>query len=1207
MTIAFTDQSSKTIDGTSGFNPTWAHTVTAASGKQQTLLVALVVTNNTGGDASYTGVTYNGVALSKIADSDVLEGTARERIEIWHLPNPPVGTFNIVATGANSTSGNYQTVTGQGETVNSDSVLMFAEQTEFSTAVDTSGTTTQTVALTTLAANALLVDWYAANFNQTQTADTGQTEIVNIPNAGTRPHRLSHSYKAVSTASANTMGWSTAAVFRRVHVATAIYESAGVGAPDLTASRVYQRTSRAAGSGPVNLTAFTSLTNGAASLEARVMKSGTVVQDWTAATGFTLAKSRVNATMTVPVGSGYNIEVRLKKSDGSIIGSVAKTNVWHMGSVYCFAGSSTMERSYNSGTSNTLPSGMVASIYFLGSNSTTIGTKLDWTNLTTARDGLFGFFSTMNQREPGVPVGVLNYGFAGSTLKGWETPDNVNDNFLAATTAIKAFGAEATCFTLGANDTTLVFASADVAMVTQADFEARYRSLLSKFRTAIGIANHPIYLQGIQASPGLSSNPIESDRRYSLVRSAITAVSNDTNNYHGATAYNLPIGSDNIHLDGLSMQTFFSRLAVSITTTNGAFSSGEGIRGPKPLSMSYDSASGWAKITFSRSRGTSLVGTMGQTGLSGFAFSSNGNPVYTKSPQGVFVSGTNEVSAQLDSGLTNVGVNIETGRVPNKMNMLSDNSTINPVVYTALTAPTGLSVPPPFNIYRGTDGTYKHDFDATTRRFSTNLTYYAGAGGDDNNDGLTWATRFRSLTKLLAAARARAGSAGATQLYAQTGVYRKSDGTGFVLSPGVAQSIALNMKFNLEPCDASGNPIVVDTTTTKRSKANQIIVYHDVVMPAFVATSDPNVYVCSYTNELPGKGMFDEKYKNRFGRPLGLRNVPIDQVADVTNPIAEVNKMADVWKNWAALDTRWGLETKKGAFFLDRVNKKLWVRMSDDRAPDSQLIVTGTSNVWYLAVNQNSTTTGHYIRGVDFMGGTIRENGWPASSLWNRTFTDVYCGSNEEGAFLSSAAGTVAWQRCYGSDIGVDFIGTGTESGETATIVGYELDCEADFVGMNGPAGNGGGGDTSSNAFTEHSLSRVVRVNLVYRFFHNRGIHDIGDAQVWMCGITAGPSTIFSDAVSGFVSPLTTDQKNTSVAVACGYHQNTDPQTTKCWLDGLFTVGPMQWSMGAYNNVTDSTTGGTLLYRNVMSGATNVFTIDHPATGNTAKGKIGTY
>lgn len=530
-----------------------------------------------------------------------------------------------------------------------------------------------------------------------------------------------------------------------------------------------------------------------------------------------------------------------------------------------------------------------------------------------------------------------------------------------------------------------------------------------------------------------------------------------------------------------------------------------------------------------------------------------------------------------------------------------------PLTFTTLAAPAALSTPPSFTIQRGSDGSYRHDFNATTRRFTTNLTYYAGAGGSDSNDGLTWATRYRSLTKLLAAARARAGSAGATQLYAQTGVYRKSDATGFVLGNGVAQSIANNMRFNLEPCDGSGNPITVNPATVKTSKNDQIIVYHDQVMPSFVATSDPRIFVSTYTTETPGKAVFDEKYTNRFGRPLGLMNVPGDQVADVTNPIAEINKMAESYIEWGKINATWGTETKKGAFFLDRTNKKLWVRLSDDRAPDSQMVVTASSNVWYMAVGQNSLETGHYVRGVDFMGGTVRENGWPASSLWTRTFIDNYFGSAQEGAYLSSSAGSVVWQRCYGSDIGVDFIGSGTESGETANIVGYELDCSVDFVGRNGPNGNGGGGDTSSNAYTEHSRSRVTRVNLEYRFFHNRGIHDIGDAQVWMCGTKAGPSTSYSDAVSGFVNVLSNDQKNMSVAVACGYHQTTDPQTTLTYVDGLTTVGPMNYSMAAYNNKTDSTTGGALFYRNVTNGAINLYTIDHPATGNGAKGKISTY
>lgn len=672
MTISVADITSLTSNDGTGHSASWSHTVTAVNSKQLTLTVALLVRNNNGGVAGWNGVSYGGVPLVRIAQVDMLEALQRQHMEIWSLPNPTVGTATIQLTGVNTTTANFTTFTGLSETINSDLPLVWAEQNEFSTISDTSGSQTLSTTLTTQFSTATLFDWFASNFNQSQTVASGQTEIINIPNAGTLVSRLSHSMKGVASPAASTMGWTCADTFRRGHIVIAAYETSGMLVADIIPNRIFQRTSRTAGNGPVSVTAFTNLTNAPASLEARIMRSGTVVQDWVTGSGFTLVKGRPTATITVPVGSGYNIEVRLKKSDASVIDSTAKTNIWHMGSNYCFIGSSTMERAYTAGTLSDVPAGMTAAVYSLGNMSTTFGTLTNWTLMPKAREGVLGFLTAMNNYEPNVPVGILEYGFAGSTLKAWETPDGVNDNFAPAVAAVLAFGAEGTCMVLGGNDTTLTFTNSDVALTTQTDFETRYRSLLTKYRTAIGQAAHPFFIQGVQSSLITSSDPTESDRRYNLVRSATINVCNDANNYYVSSTYDLGMNADLVHLDAAGMATLFKRVGRAICNVNGALTNG--YRGPRPTAVSYDPTSGWVRVFFFRTRGSGVIGSTGQTALSGITFASSGTSVLPLNPEGVFVSGTNEVAAKLPGGLTNVTVAIAAGRNPDKSNLLKDNA-----------------------------------------------------------------------------------------------------------------------------------------------------------------------------------------------------------------------------------------------------------------------------------------------------------------------------------------------------------------------------------------------------------------------------------------------------------------------------------------------------------------------------------------------------
>ncbi len=83
--------------------------------------------------------------------------------------------------------------------------------------------------------------------------------------------------------------------------------------------------------------------------------------------------------------------------------------------------------------------------------------------------------------------------------------------------------------------------------------------------------------------------------------------------------------------------------------------------------------------------------------------------------------------------------------------------------------------------------------------------------------------------------------------------------------------------------------------------------------------------------------------------------------------------------------------------------------------------------------------------------------------------------------------------------------------------------------------------------------------------------------------MTVGPSTRATQEASGLLTPPRTGAKAAAVAVAAGYYNETGPQTTKIWVDGLTVIGPMTYVLGAYNNQQGGGSGGTIYYRNVTA------------------------
>lgn len=170
--------------GTPGFTPsTWTHTCSGPNG-----VLVVFSTSNQNPIFMATAVTYAGISMTQVPSF----GTSG--ITAWILINPP--------TGANTVSVTYNNATTRlGECSIS---FSGADQITGYGAKNSTGTTTAnpTTTLTTMRAGSILVNILSIG-NETVTAMSGQTPIINIVNGGV----VASSYKSAPTAGSNSIGY----------------------------------------------------------------------------------------------------------------------------------------------------------------------------------------------------------------------------------------------------------------------------------------------------------------------------------------------------------------------------------------------------------------------------------------------------------------------------------------------------------------------------------------------------------------------------------------------------------------------------------------------------------------------------------------------------------------------------------------------------------------------------------------------------------------------------------------------------------------------------------------------------------------------------------------------------------------------------------------------------------------------------------------
>lgn len=639
MAIIVQDITSGAGRGTAGTSlPTWNHTVSPGSNRK---LVVDVATRNTGGVAvAVASITYGGVALTKAHSEVANNSTNYSDAETWFLDAPAVGTAAILVTFAASVTSAKalsQTLVGAKP----------GAPERIGSATTGTGATSFAGSITPLSngahARAFLV---TANSNLAATAASGQT--VEQTAAGATVQQLTTANApGGSPPSSVAFNWSFPSAFGHAAQVLTVWEAA-VEADSVDGGpangQVSQRSNSSIGE-VLFAASFAGQTP--ASLEARIMSGATIVRDWTACS-ISIAGATISARLaSVPVGDGYTMDIRTKTAGGVVIATKTGTNLFGVGKLYVFYGSSSPQKMFSDTTA--ISPNALGRAYRAGL----------WVTNTGAGAVPFGNAETAS--EPGVPVGLIDCGVGGTLLSAWASK---SANYTAMVAAVVANGGklEAAIQGVGGND-----AGADGAVPSQAGHEVNLRMLISNLRADLNQAALPVFIIQTQRRTEAGSNAY--DAQFTRVRSAELAVCEDSGVRLGSVTEDLSI-TDGTHPPPAGYETIGKRLARRVAAV--LRGSAAASRGPRPSSASYNPITGYVTVNFDIGAGDSLVGRTGQTGLTGFRASVDGFATLMTISE-AFVSGPATVALNVGTGLSGVVVDYLTGANPVVTNCVWNN------------------------------------------------------------------------------------------------------------------------------------------------------------------------------------------------------------------------------------------------------------------------------------------------------------------------------------------------------------------------------------------------------------------------------------------------------------------------------------------------------------------------------------------------------
>jgi hypothetical protein len=212
--IGFDAASSATSNGVSGTTLTWSHTVGSYN---NLMLIVGVQTEGTSG-VQATGVTYAGVALTKVDQAEATSSGYYQDVSQWYLIAPPVGTANVVVTWSASLTD---------RTAGAISLYNISQQAPEASASNSNNSGTTTTNITTLSDGACIVDMFGSGQGQGNLAPgPDQTQRYIQSSGGTTSGGGSTKYLA--TAGTTSMTWTQTGINRSAQVVSA-YAPAAVG------------------------------------------------------------------------------------------------------------------------------------------------------------------------------------------------------------------------------------------------------------------------------------------------------------------------------------------------------------------------------------------------------------------------------------------------------------------------------------------------------------------------------------------------------------------------------------------------------------------------------------------------------------------------------------------------------------------------------------------------------------------------------------------------------------------------------------------------------------------------------------------------------------------------------------------------------------------------------------------------------------------
>lgn len=192
------DAHSPSTEGVNVTSKTWSHT---CSGSKRALIVGIGGRDTTAADMVITGITYAGVAMTKIR-SDAVTVDTSFRTELWYLIAPATGANDVVVTfagTANFIGGGSVSLTNVPQ---SSSAI---DASDGNTGISSSSADSITTNITTVADNALIIDMmYSRSLGATKNASQTELEKVLV---NSNDDTTAMSYKFLASHGATTMSW----------------------------------------------------------------------------------------------------------------------------------------------------------------------------------------------------------------------------------------------------------------------------------------------------------------------------------------------------------------------------------------------------------------------------------------------------------------------------------------------------------------------------------------------------------------------------------------------------------------------------------------------------------------------------------------------------------------------------------------------------------------------------------------------------------------------------------------------------------------------------------------------------------------------------------------------------------------------------------------------------------------------------------------